>query len=278
MALIGYLGPAGTYSEEAAHHLCDGDEQQFKPFVTIDAAIWAVAKGEVDTSIVPIENSLGGSVTVTLDILAHEVDLYITAEFVAAIRHNLLVKQDQESEAIEMILSHPQALAQCRHVLQTLYPGVSFKPVDSTAEAARLVAEGTGRMAAISSAKAAKQYGLSIVNHDVQDNLTNCTRFVRLERVPQKTCSAGPCKTSIVCEINGKKPGSLCEILQEFSIRNVNLTRIESRPARTGLGRYIFFLDMEGRLNDAVIAEAVAAVQKKSFWFKNLGTYAVGSY
>jgi prephenate dehydratase len=273
MTSIGYLGPQGTYSEEIATRLyAVGEQQRFRPFVTINAAIQAVAKGQVAASVVPIENSLEGSVNATLDMLAHEVNLYITAEIVAPIRHNLLVKA--ANKPIEIILSHPQALAQCRQTINRLYPGALLKAVDSTADAARLVAEGTGNWAAIGSNQAAKNYRLHIAIADLQDSVSNRTRFVCLEREQVTPVATMPYKTSVVCQINGAKPGSLCDILQEFATRGVNLTRIESRPARTGLGRYIFFLDIDGSIKDQAVQAAVTAIEHTSLWFKSLGTYS----
>ncbi|CVK19803.1 prephenate dehydratase [Sporomusa sphaeroides] len=270
---VGFLGPSGTYSEEIALSLYHENEARLEPFSAIDAAIRAVAAGEVDESIVPVENSLEGSVNITLDTLAHDVDLYITKEVVLPVRHSLLTKKDGNKN-IAVIVSHPQALAQCRKTLGKLYPQAKLQPVDSTAEAARIVAAGDGRYAAVGSAKAAEIYGLKILAGDIQDNIANSTRFISLERQPVRQVQ-GNCKTSLVCQINGLRPGSLYNILQEFAAREVNLTRIESRPARTGLGLYIFFLDMEGSTAESNIAGAVKAIEEKCLWYKNLGSYPV---
>jgi len=271
MVCIGYLGPQGTYSEKIARHWA-GEQARFRPFATIAAAIQAVADGQVTSSVVPIENSLEGSVNVTLDMLAHEVNLYITAEIVAPIRHNLLVHDD--SEFIEVVLSHPQALAQCRQTISRLYPHAELKAVASTADAARLVAAGDRNLAAIGSRQAAQNYHLQIAVPDLQDSASNRTRFICLEREPTATVGSDNSKTSIVCRINGEKPGSLCDILQEFATRGVNLTRIESRPDRTGLGMYIFFLDIDGSIQEQTIQDAVTTIQQKSLWFKSFGTYS----
>lgn len=270
---VGFLGPSGTYSEEIALSLYHESEARLEPFSAIDAAIRAVAAGEVDESIVPVENSLEGSVNITLDTLAHDVDLYITKEVVLPVRHSLLTKKDGNKN-IAVIVSHPQALAQCRKTLGKLYPQAKLQPVESTAEAARIVAAGDGRYAAVGSAKAAEIYGLKILAGDIQDNIANSTRFISLERQPVRQVQ-GNCKTSLVCQINGLRPGSLYNILQEFAAREVNLTRIESRPARTGLGLYIFFLDMEGSTAESNIAGAVKAIEEKCLWYKNLGSYPV---
>lgn len=267
---VGFLGPPGTYSEEVAKNLF-GDSATLLPFASIDAVIRAVASGEIPQCIVPIENSLEGSVNATLDTLAHEVELFISREIIMPVRHNLLARE--AGRGVRLILSHPQALAQCRRTLARLYPAAAYRPVDSTAEAARLVAEGEPGLAAIGSRAAAGLYGLELLAADIQDTANNCTRFVSLGVLPLDMTLPGRWKTSIVCQIDGSRPGSLYHILAEFAEREVNLTKIESRPARTGLGAYLFFLDMEGGAGDPRIHSALQAVEKRSAWFKNLGSY-----
>lgn len=270
--VIAYLGPRGTFSEEIALSFYRGVEGIFTPYNSIDAVIRAVADGEAAEGIVPVENSLDGSVNITLDTLAHEVDLRIVKEMVKPIRHNLLARAD--TKHINVVLSHPQALAQCRHYLRRHYPGAEHVAVESTAAAAYQVASGAKNHAAIGSLRAAQLYGLKAVDADIQDNPNNSTRFIVLARDEVKAAEP-PGKTSLICQINGEKPGSLCEILGEFASRQVNLVKIESRPARTGLGFYIFFLDAEGSLEDDNVRAAVDAVREKSLWFKNLGSYPV---
>ena len=277
---IGYLGPQGTYSEEVILHLYQGlnsDRKKiFLPFHNISATIKAAANGEVDECAVPIENSLEGSVNITLDTLAHEVDLPIVKEIVWPISHNLLVKG--EGKNIDQIISHPQALAQCRKYLEKNYPRAKVTPVDSTSEAVYLVAGGKKNAAAIGSARSAKIYDLKILASGIEDNKNNSTRFVVIRKepsLPAAECAGGIFKTSVICQIEGNSPGSLCAVLQEFAGRQVNLTRIESRPARTGLGQYIFFLDMEGSIADKNVRESMEAVRKQSVMFKNLGSYSV---
>lgn len=269
---VGYLGPRGTHSEEIALGLYKGEWGQFVPFTSIDGAIRAVEAGTVTECVVPIENSLEGSVNVTLDTLAHEVNLSITKEIIWSVRHHLLVRPD--TKHIHVIVSHSQALAQCRNYINQFHPNAEVKAVESTAEAAYLVASGAPNHAAIGSRRAGEIYGLESKSTDIQDNDKNCTRFVVLSKQPHDP-TGERCKTSIVCQIKGEKPGSLCEMLQDFATRDVNLTRIESRPARTGLGEYIFFLDIEGTVNQDKVKSAVAAVQLKSRWFKNLGSFGV---
>ena len=243
------------------------------PFGSIDQAIRAVSEGEIAQCVVPIENSVEGSVNITLDTLAHEVELLISREIVMPVRHNLLARE--VGRDIRLILSHPQALAQCRRTLSRLYPAAEVRSVDSTAEAARRVAEGEQGMAAIGSRGAASLYALQLVAADIQDTSSNCTRFVTLQVQPAVPQRLGRWKTSIVCQIDGSRPGSLYQILAEFAEREVNLTKIESRPARTGLGAYLFFLDMEGSRSEESVLSALQAVERRSLWFKNLGSYLV---
>lgn len=270
--VVAYLGPQGTYSEEVAYQINVENKVQFTPYSSIDAAIMSVVKGDSDECVVPVENSLEGSVTITLDILAHVESLFIIRETTHAIRHNLLV--NPQNGPVEVIVSHSQALAQCRSYLQEHYPSVLVKAVQSTAEAAFCVASGMPKHAAIGSLRAAELYNLDVAAAGIQDNSYNSTRFLVLGRNPA-VLQKGQHKTSIVCQIDGKKPGSLCEILQEFAQRNVNLTRIESRPARTQMGAYIFFLDLDGSLEDYEVSVAVKAVKNKSIWFKSFGSYPV---
>ena len=269
---IGFLGPQGTYSQEVALRLF-GDTAALQPYPSIDAAIRAVASGEISECVVPIENSLEGSVNITLDTLAHEVELLITREIVMPVRHNLLARET--GRQVKVVLSHPQALAQCRRTLTRLYPRAECRPVESTAEAARRVAEGEVGLAAIGSRSAAALYGLEIIAADIQDTANNCTRFVTLRVRAADSSLTERSKTSVVCQIDGSKPGSLYRILAEFAKRDVNLTKIESRPARTGLGAYLFFLDMEGSAAELRVREALTAVEAQSLWFKNLGSYAI---
>ena len=269
---VAYLGPRGTYSEEVAYQIHTGNQVLFTAYSSIDAAIMSVVNGVSDECVVPVENSLEGSVTITLDTLALVENLFIIRESTHAIRHNLLV--NPQNGPVEVIVSHSQALAQCRSYLQEHYPSAQVKAVQSTAEAACSVASGMPNHAAIGSLRAAKLYELDVAAAGIQDNSYNSTRFLVLGRKPA-VLQKEPHKTSIVCQIDGKKPGSLCEILQEFARRNVNLTRIESRPARTQMGAYIFFLDLDGSLADYEVFAAVKAVQEKSIWFKSFGSYPV---
>ena len=269
---VGYLGPRGTFSEEIALGFYRGVDGQFMPYATIDAVIRAVDSGEVDEGIVPVENSVEGSVNITLDTLAHDVDLYVVKEIIQPVKHNLLVKEG--TKHINVVLSHVQALAQCRRYLNRNYPGAELVPVDSTAAAAYQVASGAKNHAAIGSIRAAELYGLQVLDKEVQDDESNSTRFFVVAKRPAENVAKG--KTAVICQIKDEeRAGSLYDILGEFAARQVNLTKIESRPARSGLGVYIFFFDIEGTASESNIEAALAAVREKTKWFKSLGSYPV---
>lgn len=264
---IGYLGPAGTYSEEAALLFAEAASASMQPFPDIQSVIRAVADGQIDRGVVPLENSLEGSVNITLDTLAHDVELFIVREIILPIRHALF--STKAAEAVATVASHPQALAQCRHYLEQAYPQAKIRAVESTAAAAEMAAAGCVD-AAIASLRAGRLFGLPLLAQDIQDTHCNQTRFVVLSRRQE---ADGAAKMSLVCRIRGDKPGTLYEMLSEFARHGVNLTRIESRPARTGLGEYIFFIDLDGAMDRPSVAQAVNRVAAASLWFKNLGAY-----
>lgn len=270
--IVGFLGPRGTHSEDVCSSLYPEDHWCFQSYSTIDACIRATANGEITECIVPIENSLEGSINITLDTLAHEVSLSIIKEIVWPIHNHLLTKS--KNTDIHTIISHAQPLAQCRHYLTKHYPHAKLEAVESTVEAVRIVANGAQNHAAIANRNASAIYNMNIVALDIQDHPHNCTRFVILSQQPAAHTD-GYWKTSIVCRIKGDKPGSLYHILQELAVNNVNLVRIESRPARTELGEYIFFMDMEGSIAEDNVRTAMTALKNKSLWFKNLGSYLV---
>jgi prephenate dehydratase len=275
---LGFLGPKGTHSEEVALYLNSeqreiGKEWKLVPYTSIYDAICAVEQGQIDRCVVPVENSIEGSINITLDTLAHDVDLQIEREIIWAVHNQLMVKR--VGEEITTIISHPQPLAQCRSFIKTQYPNAEIRPVSSTARAAKIVAEGNNKgYAVIACQRAGELYSLTTIATEIQDNTTNCTRFLILAK-PKESNVNGKDKTSMICQINGAKAGSLCEVLLEFAKRDVNLTRIESRPARTGLGKYIFFLDLEDSIDKVNVKAAIKAVAQKSLWLKNLGSFNV---
>lgn len=262
---IGVLGPEGTFSEKAAKKYSPGSNLRY--FRDFDEVIAAVERGDVDIGVVPLENSLEGSVGMTLDSLLCR-DVKITGEINLRVRHCLL--GIGRPEEVRVILSHPQALAQCRGYLNRRFPEAELRTTGSTSHAAKLAQE-FSEMAAIADAEAAERYGLSVIERDVQDSDQNVTRFVVVGREsPEPT---GMDKTSLAVYLERAEPGSLWEVLGEFATRGINLTKIESRPSKRGLGDYYFFIDLEGHAKDLQVEEALARIREKAAMTKVLGSY-----
>ena len=274
MTRLGFLGPKGTHSEEAALYLNSQRQQPWElvPYMTIYEAIMAVDTGAVDQCLVPVENSIEGSINITLDTLAHKVDLEVAQELVWTVHNQLLVKN--AAVPIQTILSHPQPLAQCREYLKRNYGAAEIRQVSSTARAAEIVAAGEDGYAAIGTRRAGELYGLTTVAREIQDDQANCTRFFVLQRRSQVRHWPAD-KLLLICQIDGQKAGSLCEVLLELAKRDVNMTRIESRPAKTKLGVYVFFLELDATAPAEKLAAAIEAVKGKSLWLKNLGAFPV---
>jgi prephenate dehydratase len=262
--IIGVLGPEGTYSENAAKHWCP--DAELKYFGDFEEVLMAVEAKAVDAGVVPLENSLEGAVGLTMDSLLH-LQVRIIGEVNLPIRNCLLGKGGCE---IRVILSHPQALAQCRQYIRNHYPKAEIRTTGSTSHAAKLAQE-FPEMAAIAGAGTAKKYGLQVLASDIQDSAENVTRFavVGNETVP----ATGRDKTSLVIYLDRDRPGALFNILQEFAKRQINLTRIESRPSRRALGDYYFYIDLEGHISDGPVQEALLSIEKKAAMVKVLGSY-----
>jgi len=274
--ILGYLGPQGTFSEQAAELYQSRTENReflLQPLSSIMELILAADAGKIHQAVVPLENSLEGPVALTLDMLAHEVDLKMAAEIVLSVRHHLLARKGTDLKDIEKVVSHPQALGQCRTFLQRHLHEAELVTTSSTAEAAKVVAESKDKWAAIGNAAAAAVYRLEILASDIQDNRANATRFCVLGK---EDCShpSGDDKTSIVFSPRQNRPGILYEQLREFASRGIDLTRIESRPAKSVLGEYLFFIDVAGHKTDPNTAAALEAVAATSSFFKILGSYA----
>lgn len=278
MQTLGFLGPSGTHSEAAAMFLAEKMEggAELRPYPDIFSVMQAAADGEVDVCVVPVENSLEGAVNVTMDTLAQMDDLAIEKELIWDI-HNQLMAKKADAE-IRTIYSHPQPLAQCRQYLKSHFPKAKLVATESTAKAAELVAGGEADAAAICTERAGELYGLFAVATEIQDSMTNSTRFYQLRRRPVPALAESESgRAVIVCQIDGARAGSLCGVLEEFATRSVNMTRIVSRPARTGLGVYIFFFDLEieaGKSREP-LEESIEAVRGKSIWLKDLGRFPV---
>lgn len=279
---LGFLGPHGTFTEVALRATVDetgpeGRTRRFVPFSDVNDTIEAVASGEVDCAIVPIENSIEGSVSATVDILAHEVDnLQIVREVRIPIRHQLLARPGVTVEQITRVISHPHANAQCRNWLRKNLPGREVEAANSTAEAVERVARSDQPWAAIGNELAGERYGCLILAPDIEDHKDNETRFVFLARQRERQDWFEPYKTSVVCEIIKDQPGALLLILQEFAFRRINLTKIESRPSKRRLGDYIFLVDMEGKIDDGPVADALRCLTCKLPRLTVLGSYPVG--
>lgn len=268
--MIGYLGPSGTFSHMAAQNYTGGKEE-LKEFATIYALILGVAQGQVDCAIVPIENSIEGSVNVTLDTLAFDVDLFITGEYILKITENLIVKPGTQRSDIKKIISHPQPIGQCSKMLNRDFPDIQIGFTDSTAKAAELVAQGDGSIAMIGPESCAPLYGLSVLVADCGDEQTNSTRFVIVEKKPNLNVT-GTDKTSIAFVLDNT-PGSLYRALELFSTYRINMIKIESRPVKTKLGTYIFFIDIDGNIDDATIYFALDKLRQNTSAYKFLGSY-----
>jgi prephenate dehydratase len=286
---VAYFGPEGTWTQEALLAATIGRELDPIPYPTIYDTVMAVHFGAVQRALVPIENSLEGSVNATLDALAMETeDVAILGEVVHPIRHCLIARTPLELSEIETVVSHPQATAQCARFIRTRLPGAQVLAGSSTAEAVKTVAEHDGPWAALGNRMAAERYGCQVLRAGVEDVADNETRFVWLGPVgapPGGLAGAGgadsaggpplgPWKTAVVFwGVGSEAPGWLVHCLSEFATRDVNLTRIESRPRKQGLGRYMFFLDLEGRDIEPHVADALVGLRAHVEVLRVLGSF-----
>lgn len=277
---VAYLGPAGTNTEEALLALLGPEgEHTPVPYPTVVGCVEAIRAGEVSEALVPIENSLEGSVNATLDALAHaDGEIVIRAEIVHPVRHHLIARSGTALGDLTRVLSHPHALPQCQGWLREALPGVETVAVSSTAEAVRMVTEGAEPWAAIGSLRAADLYGGAVLAADIEDADDVATRFVMLGREPVDAMGPGRFVTSIICVPPRDRPGGLLSILQEFAMRAINLVKLESRPTKEGLGRYLFFIDMEGsRQRDMAVDSALQALEEQDIaHVVFLGSYPAG--
>lgn len=271
-ASLAYLGPPGTFGEEAA--LLYNNQAYLIPFLSHHAIASAVQTGLADEGIMAIENSLEGSVNDTLDLLIYESGLMIKKEMALPIEHYMLVKPGTQTQEIKIIYSHPQALAQCRHFLERIFPKAQMVAALSTAAAVEQMISSPEPSAAIGSKRSAELYGADILARGIQNNLLkapNITRFVVVAR--EDSPPTGYDKTSICFYIGEDRPGSLFNVLEGFARRNINLTKIESRPSKESLGKYFFLVDMEGHKLEPLVAETLKEVKAKTALFKIFGSY-----
>ena len=274
---VAYLGPAGTFTEDALFAAAAGATIEPMPSPTVYDAIRAVEAGSADRALVPFENSIEGAVRSTLDTLAFEAPgVTIAGEHDHPITHSLIARDQLPLDAIEAVLSHTQASAQCARFIRESLPGAEVRQAPSTADAVRQVSESTRPWAALGAASAARLYGCVVLREGVEDEADNVTRFVWIAPAGTEPGGEGPWRTSLVfSELGADHPGALVEALTELSRRAVNLTRIESRPLRRGLGRYMFFIDLDGATTDPVVTEAIEALREKAESVRVLGSYPV---
>ncbi|WP_319507910.1 prephenate dehydratase [uncultured Methanolobus sp.] len=280
--IIGVLGPKGTYSEKAAEQWiekngCEG-EDVLEYCADIQDVFSLLESKACEIGVVPLENSIEGSVGITLDRLL-ENDVNIIGETIVTIEHCLLSRGKKEE--IKVILSHPQGLGQCRQFLKDQFPAAELRTTGSTSHAAKLATE-FEEMAAIASPETAEMYDLNIIMPNIQDRKHNHTRFIVITRtdIPEKVKDYikadeqnSSYKTSIIVYLDRDRPGALYAILGEFAKNNINLTRIESRPSKKVLGDYVFYIDFEGNINDTIIKDAISNIESNVGMLKILGSY-----
>ena len=267
---IAYLGPTGTYTEEAT--LRHDPTALLTPLASVLAVAAAVDTGMADEGVVAIENSLEGSVNDTLDVLIHESRLRIRKELVLPINHHLMAKPGTNVNDIQVIYSHPQSLGQCRRFLERCFPKAQLMASLSNAKAVEEVKTSPVPAAAIAPKRAAELYGMAILASGIQDNPVNVTRFVVIghEDSPPPT---GHDKTSICFSFNNDEPGQLYGVMGEFAQRTINLAKVESRPSKETLGKYVFLIDLDGHRLDPPVKAALEGVRKRVGMFKVLGSY-----
>ena len=266
---IGYLGPAGTYTEQAA--LLYAPDAEFTPLPTINAVGAGVANGDLDAGVVPIENSLEGSVTFTQDLLITQTGLSIRNEVVIPIDHFLVAPPGVEADQVRVIFSHPQALAQCRTYLESRFPLAQNEASLSTAAAVADMQGSPVPAAAICPQRATELYDVQVLDRGIQDNPINQTRFAVLARTDH--ARTGHDRTSICFSFTVDRPGSLYHCIGEFAQRNINLVKIESRPTKQALGRYIFLIDCDGHRQETEVAAALEGLRQRVDMLKIFGSY-----
>ncbi len=271
MLRIGFLGPEGTFTQRAALIYTSNNPAELVGLPSIRETLLAVQHGELDLAVIPLENSLEGSVNVVLDILAWEVDLLIIDELILPISQTLMVTPGARWQDITEVFTHPQSAGQCRLFLEKQLPKAELYLKNSNAEGAQQAKKSGITAGAIGPEQAAEIFGLEVVLRDIQDKDNNFTKFVVVGKKSVHS-SAGQNKTSIVFTTE-HKPGSLSCILDILSLWDINLSKIESRPSRGKFGQYIFFIDIEGHMTNPDVRDALTMVKRKTTFYKFLGSY-----
>ncbi len=277
-----YLGPSGTFSELAVINYCTGEDEEIIPYDSIRELVEAVNNNGVDIALLPLENSLEGSVNISLDLLFENEEVEILKELVLPIEHFLLTSEKKNIKDVKTVYSHPQAIAQSEKFLSSKMPQAKLISTESTAAAAKKDAEDK-KGAAIGSYRLAEIYGLEIAASNLEGKLPNSTRFVIIGKdkkiEPSTEDDAGnrekQYKTSIICTPKKNRAGVLHDILGSFARRGIDLSRIESRPTRKKLGEYMFYIDLAGKSGNENLKESLEEVEKKSGYFRILGSYQV---
>nr|WP_253957844.1 prephenate dehydratase [Metabacillus halosaccharovorans] len=277
---VGFLGPRATFTHLAVQSYF-GDEIEQIAYSTIPQCIDAVAEGEIDLAVVPTENALEGSVNLTIDYLIHEQPLYIVGEIVSPIEQHFMVhpanKEDWRS--VSRVYSHSHAIAQCHKFLHKSFKGITYDYATSTGAAAQYVKNNPEELvAAIANELAAKEYGLEIVQPNIHDYHYNHTRFAIVHptvdgKYPSKKLTAEKEKTTLMVTLPSDQSGALHQVLSAFTWRKLNLSKIESRPMKTGLGNYFFIIDIDMRVDEVLIPGAIAELEALGCGVKLLGTY-----
>lgn len=272
MTTIAFLGPEGTFAHAAVRTLPHAADAQLMPQRNVTLAIDAVRAGEADAALVPLENSVEGAVPATLDELANGAPLVIADEVYLPVAFELMARPGTVLTDVVTVATHPHAEAQVRRWLLAHLPFATVALVGSTAGAAAAVANGEFD-AAVGAAVAGQLYGLDVLAHDIADTEGAVTRFVLLTRPAAPAPPTGNDRTTLVAYLRENHSGALLEILTEFSTRAVNLTRIESRPTRRGIGQYCFSIDCEGHVADERVGDALAALRRVCGDVRFLGSY-----
>lgn len=273
--IYAYLGPEGTFTEAALRQVPGSEKGRSKPVGSVITALAQVRSGEVDYAVIPIENSVEGGVTATLDEIAAGEDLHIRREVLVAISFVLVARPGITSlDEVRTVSTHSHAWAQVRNWATRAIPNAEFVPASSTAAGARgLLDDATSYDASVCAPLLAEQTGLPVLASAIEDTAGAVTRFVLVSRPGALDQPTGSDKTSLVIPLPEDRPGALMEILDQFSTRGINLSRIESRPTGAGLGSYFFSLDLEGHLAEERVSAALAALHRMIPGVRFLGSY-----
>jgi prephenate dehydratase len=267
-----YLGPSGTFTEQAARQLADGDGATTLPVATVEAALTEVREGRAASAVVPFENSVEGSVSATLDALIHGEPLRIVREAHIAVRFALMARRGLSRSGVRRLATHPHAAAQTRQWVAEHLPAAEVLPESSTARAAELVAAGVYD-AAVAAPLAAARHDLEVLADDIADRAGAVTRFVQLAPPGPPATPTGADTTTLVAFIRHNHPGALLELLEQFAVRGVDLSRLESRPTGEGLGQYCFAIDADAHIDEPRMAEALSGLHRTCLRVRYLGSY-----